>query len=187
MRRGIQHQQTVVVAVKAEPFDFTLFDHVVKLFFLCDFAMGRAVRDHSLIDMIRLVIIRVAVVRCDVICAVVIGDALDPLRHRVQMDFSEVRAGCKIVFVEISAGCAVCPRAHPDRAVVRVDRDAGAFGLSAVRFKRKRAFQRQRFGIVDGDLNVFRFAVQKQLHAAIDLVLIYIDVADVIDLLFEAL
>ena len=102
-------QQFLLYFVKRQPLDLPRHSHVVQRA-LKRHRRGRAVRVHApAVNVIWLAHVRRAVIRCHVEIAVVIGNALQPLRRRLEVDLADVLARLEAVTVQIAAALIADP------------------------------------------------------------------------------
>ena len=99
----------------------------------------------------------------------------------IRSPFSAEPARLEVVRVEVDAAFAADPRTHEDRLGVGIDRDARALELPALRLEREHFLEFERLRVVHRDLDVRALSLGEKLRPDIQVAIVDIDVADVVD------
>ena len=113
---------------------------------------------------------------------VMTGYALQPLRRRIHFKPSLVFFCIKIVHIEILTGLIIDPGGHIYRPRIWICSYPAALELPGILPEREYSLELQCIAVIDCDLYVPAFAVHKVFHAEIQLIVVYIDVTDMVDL-----
>ena len=131
--------------------------------------------------MIRSVVIRVPVIRCYIEPSIIILYALDQLGGYFHAHFPQIGTAFKIISVKIASAVVHRPGAHPHGSVVRINGHTGDFRLAAFRVEHIGPCQLQCFSVIDRHLNIGCFPVHEVFNARVDLSIIHVDIANMID------
>jgi len=127
-----------------------------------------------------LVEIGLAVIGRHVESALVVEDALHPLRNGEEVHLAQVLAGIQAVLVEVAAAVLADPGAHPHCALVAVNADTGNLFLSGRRLELESALEFQGLGVMNGNLDVLAHAVHEVFGADENFPVEDVDVADMV-------